>query len=793
MKTPLRSPDEARRLEALRHYNVLDTPPERALDDLTALAAHICDVPVALISLIDERRLWFKSKVGLFFSETSRDASFCGQAILQPDMFIVPDAAEDERFADNSLVVGDPHARFYAGMPLLTQAGQPIGTMCVLDRVPRELTPSQQEALRVLSRQVMSQLELLRHTRDLIERERVLRISEARYRALFEYAPDGILVADHDSYYIDANASACRMLGYARDELIGQHIADIVAQSEIPHIGPALRVIKENADHHREWQFQRKDGSVFRAEVIGAPMPDGNMLSIIRDLTQRTRTETRFRRLVDSNAQGVYFWNAQGEMTGANDAFLRIIDYTREHLEAGRISRAAITPREHADADRHALEELAAKGVCAPFETEYIRRDGSRVPVLVGAAAFDDAPGEGVCFVLDLTERKKLERQSLRAQRMESIGTLAGGIAHGLNNVLAPILASVEILKDLARNEDDLAVLATLQASVERGAELVRQVLSFGQGVEGQRITVNPISIMGDLLKVMRDSFPKSIGVHFVHARDLWTITGDPTQMHQVLLNLCVNARDAMPGGGDITVSMENVVMDEAYAAMHPGSRAGAYVLMKVEDTGSGITPEMRDRIFEPFFTTKDIGKGTGLGLSTVLAIVSSHGGFITLSSQVGHGTTFNAYLPANTAETAAAGNAAADGSSLLHGNGELVLVVDDEEALRKIAQRMLERFGYRVMLACHGADAVSLYARHQRDIAVVLTDMAMPIMDGPALIIALRAMNPQVRIIGSSGLIVHDAAARAAGLQQFVPKPYTAETMLRALQQVLRGHYDVT
>ncbi len=631
--------------------------------------------------------------------------------------------------------------------------------------------------------------------RDITERKKVeaaRKASEERYRTLFENAPDGIVIADSQSHYLDGNASICRMLGYTREEFIGLHASNIVVPEEVKNIAPALISIKAKSDYHKEWQFRRKDGSTFPAEVIATLMPDGNLMGMIRDITERKRTEGRFRRLVDSNAQGVMFWNVKGEITGANDAFLRTVGYTREDLEAGRLQWGALSPPEYATDDLQRYEEIATRGVCGPFERDYLRKDGTRVPVLVGAAAFEDNPQEGFSFVVDLTERKKLEAKFLRAQRMESIGTLAGGIAHDLNNVLAPIMMSVEMLKDLARNEQDLKLLDLLLGSSRRASELVKQVLSFARGMEGQRITVNPLPLIRDLLAVMRDTFPKSIDVRFNAARNLWTVTGDPTQIHQVFLNLCVNARDAMPSGGSLSISMENIVLDETYAAMNPDSRPGAYVMVKVDDNGMGIPRNVQDKIFEPFFTTKEIGKGTGLGLSTTLTIVKSHGGFINLYSEVGQGTTFKVYLPANTTK-AASDEVEVEQTRLPRGHGELILVVDDEKSIREIAQRTLERFGYRVLLAINGAEAIALYAQHRAEIALVLTDMAMPVMDGPATIIALKMMNPAVKIIGSSGLASNGGVAQAVtqGVQHFVPKPYTAETMLKTIQRVLHGQND--
>jgi two-component system cell cycle sensor histidine kinase/response regulator CckA len=670
MKVPPRPQDEARRLSALREYRLLDTSPDQTLDDLTALAAYICEAPISLISLVDEERQWFKSNLGMSVCETPRDASFCGHAILASEPLIVPDAAADERFVDNPLVTGEPFIRFYAGTPLVTPEGQAIGTLCIIDRVPRILSALQLEALRVLSRQVMAQLELRRHMRELLATQRALEASEARNRALFDYAPDGIVVTDAQAYYLDGNPSVCRMLGLSRDELIGLHASDIVTPTEVEYIEPTLSAIRARSDFRREWQFRRKDGSVFAAEVMATTMPDGNLLGMIRDIT----------------------------------------------------------------------------------------------------------------------ERRALEQQFFRAQRMESLGTLAGGIAHDLNNVLAPILLSLEMLREVVVDEDGREFLGLLQGSAQRGAELVKQVLSFARGVEGERIAVDLAHLVRDLLSVMRETFPKSISVRFKPPHDLWTVTGDPTQLHQVILNLCVNARDAMPNGGRITLSLENVVLDESYATMHLEARPGSYVVTRVADTGPGIPAEIRDRIFDPFFTTKEVGKGTGLGLSTTLAIVKRHGGFFHLETEIGQGTTFEVFLPADR-KAAVSELSGVEDSHLPRGNGETVLVVDDEPAIRRIVQGTLERYGYRVLLAENGAEGLSQYAAHRTEVAVVFTDMAMPVLDGATLILALRKMNPQVRIVACSGVASIDGVARAreAGVSDFVPKPYTAETLLQTLRKLLR------
>jgi signal transduction histidine kinase len=465
------------------------------------------------------------------------------------------------------------------------------------------------------------------------------------------------------------------------------------------------------------------------------------------------------------------------------------VGYTREDLKAGRINWRTLTPPEYNDLDLKALEEIAAKGVCTPFEKEYLRKDGSRVPVLIGSACFEDNPDEGVRFVLDLTERKKLEQQFLRAQRMESIGTLAGGIAHDLNNILAPIMMSIEILKMTVTDPQAGGILQTIEVSSKRGADIVRQVLSFARGMEGERIEVQPKHLIKDIETIIRDTFPRNIQQQVLFPDDPWTIYGDPTLLHQIFLNLCVNARDAMPNGGTLTIKVENTILDEQYSTMNRQAKPGRYVLISVTDTGIGIPPEIIDKIFEPFFTTKEMGKGTGLGLSTVIGIVKSHEGVINVYSEPGKGTTFRVYLPA--IDHSSDGQKKQTQSlSLPRGNGELVLIVDDEASVLTITSQTLQAFGYRVLTATDGADAVAVYAKHQNDIAVVLTDLMMPVIDGPSTIRALLRINPSVKIIAASGLnSSRDITTFPdAPIKHFLTKPYTARTLLKTLREILNS-----
>ncbi|QJE97214.1 PAS domain S-box protein [Luteolibacter luteus] len=397
-----------------------------------------------------------------------------------------------------------------------------------------------------------------------------------------------------------------------------------------------------------------------------------------------------------------------------------------------------------------------------------------------------DQPRNILCIHTDITEHKKLEEQFLRAQRLESIGTLAGGIAHDLNNVLSPISMSIELLQSDVTSERGRELLATLASSAKRGAEMVNQVLSFARGMDGRRLEICPRSLVGDVEKIIRDTFPKNISLRSHLPRSLWTLTGDPTQLHQVLLNLCVNARDAMPEGGDIVITAENVDLDERFATSEPDAKPGPHVLIRVEDTGHGIPAKLLDKIFEPFFTTKEVGKGTGLGLSTSLAIVKSHGGFIRAASAPGRGSCFLILLPARPSPVEAAPGE--EDRCIPHGEGEMILVADDEPSIRQITRKILEAYGYRVLLASDGMEAVEIYRQHCGEIAAVITDMMMPEMDGSQTIRMLAMIDPEVRIIAASGISDKGRMAKEENpcVRYFVPKPYTSESLLRALEIAL-------
>ncbi|WP_260446363.1 ATP-binding protein, partial [Nostoc sp. UCD121] len=392
----------------------------------------------------------------------------------------------------------------------------------------------------------------------------------------------------------------------------------------------------------------------------------------------------------------------------------------------------------------------------------------------------------------DITEKKQLEEQFFRAQRLESIGILAGGIAHDLNNILTPILAAAQLIQGKFFQDEERfgQLLALVESNAQRGAALVKQVLSFARGYKGERIIIQVKYLISEIIQIVKETFPKSIELSTIIPEDTWPITGDTTQLHQVLMNLVVNARDALPDGGKITISVENKFIDEAYTRMNLDAQVGHYIMITVADNGVGIPPEILDRIFEPFFTTKEINTGTGLGLSTVLGIIKSHAGFIKVSTNVGKGSKFDLFLPAVEATQAFK----IEDLDVVPGEGELILVVDDEAQIREIAAIILENYNYKILAASNGIEAIALYAQYKHQINAVLMDIMMPEMDGITAIRTLQKMNNQVQIIACSGLNSMEIFAQAsdANVKAVLSKPYTAKELLKSLHNLFRGSVEL-
>ncbi len=389
----------------------------------------------------------------------------------------------------------------------------------------------------------------------------------------------------------------------------------------------------------------------------------------------------------------------------------------------------------------------------------------------------------------DITEQKQLQAQFLRTQRLESLGTLAGGIAHDLNNILAPILGFAKLLPLKLPNVDEQTkeYFKLMETNAQRGSTLVKQILTFARGLEGERGLVQIRHLIAEIKQIIEETFPKAIELEISAPKNLWTVNGDVNQLHQVLMNLAVNARDAMPDGGKLTIKAENFPVDASYARLYLDAQPGSYVLITVADTGVGIPAQIIERIFEPFFTTKEVGRGTGLGLSTVIGIVKSHGGFVDVVSDKkrdGRGTQFKVFLPAS--ETAA--SAIEETEELPQGSGELILVVDDEPSILDVTKATLETYNYRVLSDRDSIVASAIYTQHQAEISVVFMDLMMPEMSGLTAMRTLKKINPSVKLIANSGIAERDkiTAAERIGIKAFLVKPYTAEKLLQQLKEIV-------
>ncbi|AFY32659.1 PAS domain S-box protein [Calothrix sp. PCC 7507] len=554
------------------------------------------------------------------------------------------------------------------------------------------------------------------------------------------------------------------------------------------------RSIEEAAEYAIEFRVIWPDNSVHwlnsRGQVyyneLGQPL---RMIGTTRDITERKQAEQKIREqaaLLDIATDAIMVRDLQTKILFWNKGAERLYGWQEQEALGSHVSE--LLYKENSPELQAALKNVMEHGSWQG-ELKKLQKSGAEAIVESRWTLVRNAMGQPTSILsvdTDITEKKQLETQFLRAQRMESLGTLAGGIAHDLNNILTPILAASQLLnlKYVPDEERYQQLRDIIESNAKRGAALVKQVLSFARGFQGERTIVQIKHLISEITQIAQQTFPKSIEFSISVPESLNAVYGDATQLHQVLMNLVVNARDAMPEGGNIRIVAENMFIDEAYAKMHLDAQVGHYIVVKIVDTGVGMTPEVLDRIFEPFFTTKDVGRGTGLGLSTVLGIIKSHGGFVNVSSQIEQGSQFMLFLPA----VEATQEPNAEDLKLPKGNGELILVVDDESQIREIATIILENNHYRTLTAGNGIEAIAMYAQHKHQIRAVLMDMMMPEMDGIAAIRTLQKMNPLVKIIASSGLNSHESFSQTAGLEiaAVLSKPYTANELLNRLHQIL-------
>jgi two-component system, cell cycle sensor histidine kinase and response regulator CckA len=617
-----------------------------------------------------------------------------------------------------------------------------------------------------------------------------------RLVAILESTPDFVGITSTDQHLLYVNLAGRRLTGLPETGPVGRiTLGDLCPPS---HELELRERIFPHVLRHGSWTgelaLQNPEGGVTPVSgvLLAHRSADGRMdylSAMLRDLTAQKAADRRIREqaeflkraseiiFVEDNAGRITFWNQGAENT---------LGWTAAEA-IGQPAQEIIRP--------------AAEGVMRII-TKALQRDGEwhgELPVFDKAgrrrvleAGFTIMPAEagagGACLSIstDVSEKKVLEEKFLRAQRLESIGMLATGIAHDLNNVLAPVLLGVTMLRERGLEEDVMKVLGSLERSAERGAALVRQILGFAHGIGGEHRVFEIRHLLRDVASVARETFPRSIRIEQEVERHLWPINANPTQIHQVLLNLVVNARDAMPGGGVLSLRADNHLVDEATARKTPGARPGSFLAVYVSDTGTGIAPEVQAHMWEPFFTTKGPGKGTGLGLATVRGIVESHGGFITVDTSKA-GTTFNVFLPAS--EDAFGQEQTVSDLAAPRGNGELILLVDDELHVRELAASVLSHHGYRVLSARDGIEAVAMFAPRSDEIRLVVTDIQMPNLDGVALAAIIRRLNPAAKLIAASGIDDRPAAG-AHPLAQLadavLPKPFKAEALLHCIHRLL-------
>ena len=658
----------------------------------------------------------------------------------------------------------------------LMEGSHCIGTITVIDDV---------------TERVEREAELQRKIEVLQQTESALLSTHAKLQHLLSSSPAVIYTrkasGDGGVTFVSDNVSA--KLGYQPQELIEN--PRFWAEHIHPDDAKQLFAIAPHLFHHKyhvlEYRFCHKDGTYrwIRDEMKLVYNREGSLQEIVGawyDITENKHAQEQVKEqaaLLDITTDAIFVQDFQHQILFWNKSAERVYGWKTSDALGKNALNLLYQDTEQLEPIQKTLREKGAwQG-----ELRQITKDGKTIIVestWTIVRASNEKPKSILIVNTDITQKKQLEAQFLRVQRLESIGTLASGIAHDLNNILAPMLISAQVLEMRLPDESSKKLLRILVANAKRGANLVKQVLSFGRGLEGEFTTLQIKHLIADIRQIVTQTFPKSIEISIDVSPDLWTVSGDATQLHQVLMNLCINARDAMPQGGTLSISAENTFIDEHQVQSNIDAQVGSYVAITVSDTGTGIHPDLLGRIFEPFFTTKEIGKGTGLGLSTVSSIVKGHGGFLNVHSEVGKGTDFKIYLPA------VKDNEVQRGEDIKRsaGHGEWILIVDDEGFIRELSKVALEKYGYRVLIASNGIEAVKLYAQHQDKISIVLLDMMMPLMDGPTTIHHLQNINPSVEIIATSGLAFNVMLAEAAelGVTKFLPKPYTCEELLDAI-----------
>ena len=751
----------------------------------------------ALVTLIDGTRQWFKARLQFQLGETPREYAFCDYTVRHKAVLVIPDALTDPRFQTNPFVIGEPFIRFYAGAPLVTPDGYAIGSLAVLDYVPRQPTPSQLASLEIVSRQVVAQLELRKHLAGAVRKQvHATHLTSA----LVDSAMDCVVAIDQDNRFLDFNRAAERTFGYTRAEVLGRDMVELIIPPEYRerHRAGVAQYLAtgtpKNTGRRLEIMGMRADGSRFPLElsvnrVEGTPPVFAGFL---RDLTERRATEAALQRNIArfelvSRASNDVMWDRD---LGAgtiwwSDAFERTYG-------AGVVDNDSWMARIHQDDRTRVTDGLhSAIERASSWNEEYRfqRHDQQYATIFDRGYMMSDDAGRPVRMVgamIDLTERRRLEEQVMRTQKMDAIGQLAGGVAHDFNNVLTIIECNAYMLAEGVKDAEQAAAVDEIRQATERAAALTRQLLLISRKQPARREIANLTAIVENMARMLGRVLGEHIVLETALTPGLLSIDADVAMIEQVLLNLAVNARDAMPRGGRLAIATRSKRVREPTALQGIVIPAGRYVVLEVTDSGGGIPDDVLPRIFEPFFTTKDVGKGTGLGLSTVLGIVRHHGGAVDVRSEAGAGTTFAVYLPA--VDSAVVPKPVDESAAACRGS-ERLLVVEDEPLLRTALVAFLQRCGYSTIEAPSAIAALDVWRAEHAEIDLVITDIVMPGgMTGRDLAAQLHRERPALPIIFTSGYADEapdDPEPLIEGFN-FLAKPYAPRELARLIRDRL-------
>jgi PAS domain S-box-containing protein len=631
---------------------------------------------------------------------------------------------------------------------------------------------------------------------DQMQAKASVREKQNQLAGIIDSAMDAILTVDSDRRIVLFNEAAEKMFRCSSVEAMGKSVDLFIPERFRASYQEKIRIFAESNDTSHliglpgDIIARRADGEEFPVEASISQVEAGSQklfTVILRDITSRIQDEDKLREqaeLLDQAPDAIMVRDLEDRILFWNKGAERIYGWTAEEAVGRHVRELHY---KEIDDDYYEAKRILLETGSWSDEAHHINRNGAKLVVENRWTLMRDREGNPRSVLVintDITEKKELEALSLRAQRLENIGTLAAGIAHDLGNILSPILMGVELLRQGFQSPERENFLSIIERNGRRGAELLKHILGFARGVEGDPVVIQPRYLIKEIESVIVETFPRDIELKSYLSEGLRTIRGDATQLHQVLMNLCINARDAMARGGTLAISAENIEIDSVYASIRGRMQTGRYVLIKVSDTGSGISAENMGKIFEPFFTTKEPGKGTGLGLANVAAIIDRHGGFIDVHSKVEGGTEFKIYLPAADEESIQLQE-----PEQLHlpvGRGEMILVADDEATILEIMRKTLEAYGYRVLTASDGVEAISVYVQNRDEIELILLDMIMPSMDGPAAIRTLKRIDPNVKIVICTAYSESLENVESNQVEAFLSKPFTAQKLLSLLADVL-------